>query len=427
MKIAFFVAEFPVLSETFVIRQVAGMVQAGHEVTVIAGKWGERMLNHALYRDLGLRDRVVAIRAPGRARQLGSALRLLLLATYSRAGVRRLGVALRAALAGSPGSLIDIASVAGRAPLGRFDAVIAHFGPAGVRAMHLQQCGLLEGPLATVFHGFDVSDRRTIARYRRLYRALFAHCPALLPISALWRSRLIGWGASASRVRVLHMGVDVDRIEMLDPGRALAKPLRVLSVARLTEKKGLAFAIEAVRRAPCPVHYRIIGSGPDEAALRAAAADLPPGTAIEFLGRRPHDEVFAALAASDVFLLPSVTAAGGDMEGIPVALMEAMALGVVVIASRHSGIPELVADGVSGFLASERNADEIAHALAHCGRADAAPAIAGMCLAARAAVETGFDNACLDRELESICRKLAAGGAIETDTPSAAIEAVRSS
>ncbi|MCB1907320.1 MAG: glycosyltransferase [Rhodocyclaceae bacterium] len=427
MKIAFFVAEFPVLSETFVIRQVAGMVRAGHDITVIAGQRGEAGLGNSLFSELGLAERVVAIRQSGRVRQLRAVLRLLLSAASSWAGVRSLEVAIRAALAGSAGSLIDIASLAGRPALGRFDAVIAHFGPAGVRAMHLQQCGMLDGPLATVFHGFDVSDRRTVARCRRQYRALFAHCAALLPISELWRSRLIGWGACESRVRVLHMGVDVDRIPMLDAERPVARPLRVLSVARLTEKKGLAYGIEAVRRSPGPIHYRIIGSGPDEAALRAAAADLPEGKVVEFLGRRPHDEVFAALAESDVFLLPSVTAAGGDMEGIPVALMEAMALGVLVIASRHSGIPELVVDGASGFLAGERNAEEIAEALARCARPDAASSIARMRRAARAAVEAGFDNAALDRELEGVCRMLAANGAIETDSGPAALDAARTS
>lgn len=403
MKLAFFVAEFPVLSETFVIRQVAGMVRAGHEVTVIAGQWGDRELTHGLYNQCGLQDRVVTIREGGRWRQLLAIGRMLANALRSRAAMRDLGVAIRATLGGSPGSLVDIASMGGREPFGRFDAIVAHFGPAGVRAMHLQRCGLLQGPLATVFHGFDVSDRRTIRRYRKLYRELIDHCAQLLPISHLWQRRLVEWGASPDRTRVLRMGVDVDQLAMLDPARPVGRPLRVLSVARFTEKKGLRYAIEGVLACRSPVHYEIIGAGPEAQRLEALAAKAGSDKRIRFLGRKRQAEVFDALSAADVFLLPSVTAAGGDMEGVPVALMEAMAKGVLVLATRHSGIPELIDDGRNGFLVDERDATAIARVL------DALPEAPHESLRRRARqrIEGEFDNRALDRQLTDLVQDMA--------------------
>ncbi|MCB1887690.1 MAG: glycosyltransferase [Rhodocyclaceae bacterium] len=413
MKIAFFVAEFPVLSETFVIRQVAGMVRAGHEVTVIAGQWGDRALTHGAYRECGLEERVVVLRPPGgRAAQMRALAQLAARALGSGSARRALRTGLTAALQGSRASLFDIAGMSGRSALGRFDAVIAHFGQAGVRAMHLQQAGLLAGPLATIFHGFDVSDRATLARLRKGYQALYAHCARLLPISHLWQSRLRDWGAPAGKIEVLRMGVDVASLSLLSPQRPLHRPLRVLSVARLTEKKGIAYAINGVRAASSEIHFRIIGSGPEENGLRASASELPAGKRIEFLGRRPHAEVFEQLAWADVFLLPSVTASGGDMEGIPVALMEAMAKGVLVLATRHSGIPELIDNGQNGFLVPERDATAIAAGL------DRLAALADpgeIREAARRKVEMAFDEAQLLGQLERICRSMA--GAADRSGP----------
>ncbi len=410
MKIAFFVAEFPVLSETFVIRQVAGMVRAGHDVTVLAGQWGDRELTHAIYRECGLASRVVPIRTDDgsgwqRARRIA---RFVLQSPCSAVGRRALRQALRALRMGSPATLLDLASLLGRAPLGRFDAIFAHFGPAGVRAMCLQEAGWLDGPLATVFHGFDVSDRRTLRRMRQGYARLFTRCSRLLPISRLWRDRLIDWGAPEERVQVLRMGVDADALDMPTADRPLGTPLRILSVARFTEKKGLRYAIAGVRMAKRPVHYEIIGDGPLADELRALADHPADDKQIAFLGRQSQQAVFAALERADLFLLPSVTAAGGDMEGVPVALMEAMAKGILVLATRHSGIPELVRDGHSGYLVDERSASQIAAAID--GLPEAPEALARVRHAARAAVEAEFDNARLDAQLERVAGEMAVEG-----------------
>ncbi|MCK0507729.1 glycosyltransferase [Aromatoleum anaerobium] len=403
MKIAFFTARFPVLSETFVIRQVAGLKRLGHDVSVITAEWGDPGLAHAVYCDNQLGKHVRALRMVHGARwRMLTLARFLVGSLVTTAGLHRLGVALRAALTGSSAALLDIAAQAPHGSIGRFDAIVAHFGPMGVRAMYLREAGLVEGPIATIFHGHDMSDRNTVARHLGNYRRLFADTERMLPISALWGHQLQKWGCPPSRIEVLRMGVDVDALPALPPERPLGRPLRVLSVARFTEKKGLDYAIRGVIGARADVRLEIIGGGPLAAELHALAA--PAGERVSFLGEQPQQAVFAALARADVFLLPSVTAADGDMEGIPVALMEAMASGILVLTTRHSAIPELVEHGVSGLLIDERDAGAISTWLERI--ATGAVDVVAIRTAARDKIEREFNNALLDTELARHCAEL---------------------
>lgn len=393
MKIAFFVADYPNPSETFIARQIAGMRALGHDVTIVAGSLKAPIGEIETDR---LKVRLV--------RQSSGGIKALILALRNGAMAllnwRRFIAIVRGMAMRSLMPAADLLNCPQH--LGSFDAIVAHFGPTGVRASILRQAGLLSGPLAVIFHGKDMSDRWTLKRFLPFYRDLFRSAELLLPISHLWRQRLIEWGAPAANIRVLRMGVDLDLIDAVPDTKPLQRPLRILSVARLVEKKGLQYAIEGVKQAAADIEYRIIGYGPLEDALTEQGAR--PGNPVQLLGRRSHADVFAELRAADIFLLPSVTAEDGDMEGIPVALMEAMAMGVLVIATRHSGIPELIEDQVEGLLVAERDADGIAHALDLI--ASGAIDVAAMRQAARAKVAREFNNATLDYELEALLATL---------------------
>jgi colanic acid/amylovoran biosynthesis glycosyltransferase len=311
MKIAFFLGQFPVLSETFVIRQVTGLVEAGHDVTIVMGEWGDKALSHEKYRSLRLQDKVHPLRIDvgGKLSRATMIAGFALKSLFSRRGRTMLRAGVRAAATGCPAALMDIAAQSRFGKVGRFDAIIAHFGQVGVRAMYLQQAGLMDGPIATVFHGFDMSEHAVVKRNLGNFKRLFTQTAMALPISELWRDKLLSWGARPDRVSVLRMGVDLDRLVMQDSHRPMGKPLQVLSVARFTEKKGLEYAIGGVIAANAasstPVHYSLIGSGVLDASLRATAAAAPAGQ-IDFLGKRAQHEVFEALGNADVFIIPSV-------------------------------------------------------------------------------------------------------------------------
>ena len=139
---------------------------------------------------------------------------------------------------------------------------------------------------------------------------------------------------------------------------------------------------------------------------QAMAVSLDIAERVRFLGAQPHDEVKALLRRAHVFVLPSVTPSDGDMEGVPVALMESMACGLIVVSSRHSGIPELIEDRVEGFLSDEHDVEALARDIGWI--ADNHPACETVTRAARAKIERQFDrhdlHANLAQRLEQVVR-----------------------
>ncbi len=395
MKLAFFVTQYPVPSETFVTDQIAAMVARGHDVTIITAKRREGVL------DPRLETATLVALQPVDVHRSRAIPRLAMRALRNRYDLRKAAVAARAIVQRLPGSALDLAAHTDDA-LGRFDAIICHFGTAGVRAEALRRAGVFSGPICTFFHGYDVSKLSTVKRYLPHYRRLFRQTELMLPVSHLWRRRLVEWGAGSDRVIVQRMGVDFERIAAQAFDKPIGRPLRVLSVARLIEKKGIKFAIAGVRQAGIPIEYTVIGTGSDEEALRIQAAGSK--NEIRFLGRQPHSAVLAELVRSDVFLLPSVTATDGDMEGVPVALMEAMATGVLTVATRHSANNELIADGEEGLLVDEGDAGAIATALEKIGSGEID--VFSIRRAAREKVAREFDNAKLNEQLEQVLAQL---------------------
>jgi colanic acid/amylovoran biosynthesis glycosyltransferase len=157
------------------------------------------------------------------------------------------------------------------------------------------------------------------------------------------------------------------------------------------------------------LRYDIIGDGPLLGSLEKLAADLGIESRVSFHGVQDRNTVTAFMARSDVLLAPSVTAADGDQEGIPVTIMEGMAAGMLVVATNHSGIPELVEQGRSGLLVAERDTTALAEALESLVRR---PGIwPHMSEAARTAVMQRYEIGRLNAELEGRLRSLAARNA----------------
>jgi glycosyltransferase involved in cell wall biosynthesis len=136
---------------------------------------------------------------------------------------------------------------------------------------------------------------------------------------------------------------------------------QLLVVGRLVEKKGIGYLFEAIRSANLSqrLTVKVIGDGPMRAELEALAQGLP----VEFLGQRGRSEVLAAIAESQLMAIPSVTAASGDQEGLPVTLLEGAAGGIAVIASRLPGIDEVIVHEQSGLLVEQRDVAGLAAAI----------------------------------------------------------------
>jgi colanic acid/amylovoran biosynthesis glycosyltransferase len=369
MKINVYVSAFPVLSETFILNQITGLIDRGHEVHIVAGRAGETDVVHADVKAYNLMDRLsfsgdsYRLMPVNKAARLIKALRMFVFSnTVPRMLLLR---ALNIFRYGKDALTLNLFYRAFHERQKRFDADIAHchFGQNGELVARLKHLGATRAAVVTTFHGHDLS-RDLTATARNHYRYVFEVGSLCLPVSAHWQQKLESSGCRPERIQVHRMGIDTQGLA--DAREARPAWLSLLSVARFVEKKGLTYAISAFARVAGrfpEARYSIIGDGPlrDELLAQVQAAGLQDR--VQLLAPMDGDGVRQALATAGLFLLPSVTAADGDKEGIPVVLMEAMACGLPVVSTFHSGIPELVDDRLTGFLVPERDVNSLAECL----------------------------------------------------------------
>ncbi|HAL3279461.1 TPA: colanic acid biosynthesis glycosyltransferase WcaL [Escherichia coli] len=406
MKVGFFLLKFPLSSETFVLNQITAFIDMGFEVEIVALQKGDTQNTHAAWTkyNLAARTRWLQDEPQGKVAKLRHR------ASQTLRGIHRKNTwqALNLKRYGAESRNLILSAICGQVvtPL-HADVFIAHFGPAGVTAAKLRELGVIRGKIATIFHGIDISSRDVLNHYTPEYQQLFRCGDLMLPISDLWAGRLQKMGCPREKIAVSRMGVDMTRFSPR-PVKAPATPLEIISVARLTEKKGLHVAIEACRQLKeqgVAFRYRILGIGPWERRLRTLIEQYQLEDVVEMPGFKPSHEVKAILDDADVFLLPSVTGADGDMEGIPVALMEAMAVGIPVVSTLHSGIPELVEADKSGWLVPENDARALAQRLAAFSQLDT-DELAPVIKRAREKVEHDFNQQVINRELASLLQAL---------------------
>lgn len=166
-------------------------------------------------------------------------------------------------------------------------------------------------------------------------------------------------------VHLVHCGVDLDDYEFSPRPIPATGPISAACVATLEPKKGHEVLLEAVASSPAleRLQLELVGDGPLRARLERRAVELGLSSRVRFRGSLTEAEVAAVLAAADLFVLPSIITADGQMEGLPVALMEALAAGLTAVATRQSGIPELIRDGETGYLAEPGDPADLARAL----------------------------------------------------------------
>lgn len=276
----------------------------------------------------------------------------------------------------------------------------AHFGDTGWRWLPVStRLGL---PLVTSFYGRDMSALpRQDPCWRRRYRRLFAAGTRFLCEGPSMAAALEALGCPRERIGIQRLGIDARDIETRLRVRQPRQPLAVLAAARFTQKKGLPDAIAAVGLAAREVDLQLtlVGdasrsrSGQQEARRIAdAAAASGLGERLRLVGVLPHDQLLALAYRSHVFLQPSRTAADGDSEGgAPVTLLEMAATGLPAVATRHADIPDVILDGITGWLADEGDVKTLAAHLVRAAREPEEVRQMGERAALRARAEFGAD------------------------------------
>jgi len=271
-----------------------------------------------------------------------------------------------------------------------FVADALRLGPRGV-ARALRLCDLARRGVGAVpedtavFHAHFANDAAVLARYlgaqSRLPYRVTAHAydiyqdPFLLERNLTAASRILTVSQAnrdvlraripAAAIEVVRCGVDLEAFPYRDPVAPGGTTARLLCVARLVPKKGHAVlldALAALRREGLETSVVLAGAGPLEAELRAYADRVGIGGAVRFRGTIPHDAVRDEMLRCDLVALPSRIARDGDRDGIPVALVEAMALGVPVVGTSLPGLDELIVPG-AGRLVPEGDATALAGAI----------------------------------------------------------------
>lgn len=241
-----------------------------------------------------------------------------------------------------------------------FDLIDAHyFYPDGVAAVLLGKT--FDKPVVITARGTDIHGIADFALARRMILWAAREAAGIVTVCQALKDRLVEIGADGGGIRVLRNGVDLQVFRPLDRDGVRARHNLagrvVLSVGNLIPLKGHHLVIEAVASLP-DTTLLIAGRGPELAALNALCRKLGVAQRVRFLGQVPHAQLAEFYSAADVLVLAS------EREGWPNVLLEAMACGTAVIASRVWGIPEVVTGPAAGSLVDERTGPSFAAAIA---------------------------------------------------------------
>ncbi len=352
LKIVMAEPHFPIMTHTFVVNQFVGMLERGHDVYMYAKPFKKQATEVVLR--YGLLERTHNYIS----REMADA-----------------------------------------------DIFLAQFGTHGIHMLELKKKDNLPGKLVTCFRGQDISAYEK--KNPGMYCGLFQEGDLFLPVCEYFAQRLIELGADPEKIVVLHSGIDVKKFAFKQHVLSETGPIKIVSTSRLSAKKGIEYAIKAVvelhKKYP-NIEYTIIGDGSEKTRLMNLVKQFKASNYISFAGWKEPEQVIEILNQSDIFILPSIIPESGDQEGIPNSLKEAMALGLPVVSTYHSGIPDLITHGVSGLLAPEKDYDALANHLQFL--IEHPEQWQTMTRAARLVIEQKFDAEMASEKLEQILFQL---------------------
>lgn len=391
LRIAMFVGSFPVVSETFIVRQITGLLDLGHDVDIYADTRAEavspvlsevtkyRLLERTTFMDMPPEAAPWEMPVwpitgrtwpPGSATSIHNSIRLAKALPHF---FRCLLAAPRLAFKVSKPSeyRYQAASLSALHRLARLSRVTrqyhvlhAHFGPVGNSFRFARD--LWHAPLVVSFHGYDFC---TVPRKEGadMYRRLFATADAITVNTEFTRKRVAQLGCPPARLHKIPVGLDPAVFTFHERHRKPEEPVRILMVGRLVEIKGHEYCIRAVaklRERHPVVRLEIVGEGPLRKPLEELAAKLKLQQIVTFHGACDCITVSRLMTESHLFVLASVCIEG-DQEGQGLVLQEAQGCGLPVIATKSGGLPEGILPGQSGFLVPERDVDALAARLAY--------------------------------------------------------------
>jgi glycosyltransferase involved in cell wall biosynthesis len=255
--------------------------------------------------------------------------------------------------------------------------------PVGI-AMY---AALLRGtPFSFLCHAHDIFVHAAAMR-EKVDRAAFGMCSSRYNVRFLADTK----GCDEAKLDVMRTGLDLHRFVLRAP-KPFSKPFRFLSVGRLVEKKGFPVFFDALAllaQRGRDFEADVVGGGPMDAALHGQIGRLGLAGRVRLAGPQPQERVRRYFDEADAFVLACLEAGNRDMDGTPIVLIEAMALGVPVISTPVSGNPELIESGNSGLLVLPGDVAALADAME--SLMDTPELARRLAENARRTIESGFD------------------------------------
>jgi colanic acid/amylovoran biosynthesis glycosyltransferase len=306
MKILMVVARFPKIHDICMLNQMTGLINRGHDVWIYSEKRGDTVNVQQEVISYNLIDKTMFY---------------------------------------LPDSLDD------------YDIVLFQLGH---KVLDIRKTHGYKGKIVVCLRGYDVTA--FLQQYPHAYDEYFKSCDLFLPVCDFFKHILLDHGCEPRKIIVHHSAIDCSKFRFKERLVPHKKNLTIISVGRFIEKKGFHYSILAVahliKKYPF-IRYIIIGDGPLKNDYKKLIRQLGLVSKIKLDDWHAHDEYIQILNEAHLFIHPSVVATNNDQEGIPNVLKEAMALGIIVVATNHAGNSELIIDKVSGFLVPERDMEAI--------------------------------------------------------------------
>lgn len=365
MRIAFLLEMFPKISETFILNQITGLIDAGHDVTIFADHPADEEKVHDEVEKYDLLSKTIYIQKP--KKYVGFVQRMASVGLEHPTAAPELVRSVRQGKQGAA-RLANLDTFLDFEEASNFDVFHAHFGTVGNAWDFLKNDSLLpnkvtDTPFVVSFYGVDASY--VLKQDPHAYDNLFSNANRITALSKNMRSDLTNAGYPGEKIDIQPLGVDISKFDYKDRKPPENGEIRILTVARFDEQKGLEYAVDAVANIADnhDIHYYIAGDGPLREKIENKIHRQGISDSVELIGLVNHTELEHQFESAHLFLLPSVTAEDGSKEGTPTVLLEAQASGLPIVSTTHAGIPDIVDDGGSGLLVPERDVPALTNAL----------------------------------------------------------------
>ena len=354
MRVAFVLKGYPRLSETFIAQEIAALEKRGLDILIVSLRRPTDAEQHPVHREIKaevlylpeylLLEPLRVFHSFLKVKNRWSAMQVWLrdlLRDPTPNRIRRFGQAL---------------VLAAEAPrdVTRLHAHFLHT-PASVTRYAAILLGL---PWSGSAHAKDIWTTPEWEKREKL-----ADCEWLVTCNAENQRHLAAL-APAGKVELVYHGIDLARFPP-PPARGQGRPVNILSVCRLVEKKGVDTLLDALARLPQQLDWRFVhvGGGPLAGTMKRRARTLGIAERVTWRGALTQERVLEEYRAADIFALASRVARDGDRDGLPNVLAEAQSQGLACVATRVSAIAELVRDGSTGLLVGENDPAALAGAI----------------------------------------------------------------